>query len=104
MDRYDHWEVWAYPAVQEIVGGKNDGGTVWSGFTVDVSQLLGELEVGQIGLSTAMADDPPELAIEGMFRGRAVLIHLCLEPPADVEATEVLDLTSPGEARVRRKR
>jgi hypothetical protein len=104
MDRYDHWEVWAYPGVQEILGGRNDGGTVWSGFTVDVSVLLGELDAGQMSLSTAVAEEPPDLGIEGLYRGRAVLIHLCLEPPADVEATEILDLTRPGEAKVRRKR
>jgi hypothetical protein len=28
----DFWEARAYPAVQEIVGGKEDGETVWPGF------------------------------------------------------------------------
>jgi hypothetical protein len=104
MEQHDPWEVWFYPAVQEIVGGRNDGATAWSGFTVDVSQLAGELGVCQVGLSTAMAAKPPELTIDGLYRGRPVLIHLCLEPPADVQATEVLDMTRPGDVRVRRKR
>ena len=36
----DFWEVWVYPAVQEIVGGKEDGETVWSGFNFDVLEFL----------------------------------------------------------------
>lgn len=34
------WEIWAYPPVQEIVGGKEDGETVWSGFYFDVLAFL----------------------------------------------------------------
>ena len=37
----DFWEIWAYPAVQEIVGGKEDGETVWSGFNFDTSLIIG---------------------------------------------------------------
>ena len=29
----------------------------------------------------------PELVVEGKFRGKPVLLHVCLEPPEDVEAT-----------------
>jgi hypothetical protein len=41
--------------------------------------------------------------VEGRFRGREVLLHVCLEPPAGAEPTEVIDLTGPGGARVRDK-
>jgi hypothetical protein len=34
--------------------------------------------------------------VEGKFRGKPVLLHLCLEPPQDLEATEIIDLTRPG--------
>jgi hypothetical protein len=104
VDRYDHWEIWVHSRVQEVVSGRNDGARAWSGFTVDVSQLAAGLGLCQIGLNTATADAPPELSIDGMFQGRAVLIHLCLEPPADVQATEILDMTQSGDVRVRRKR
>ena len=40
----EFWEVWAYPAVQEIVGGKEDGETVWSGFNFNVLEFLREFE------------------------------------------------------------
>jgi hypothetical protein len=103
-DRYDHWELRVYPPVQEIVGGHNDGGTVWSGFTVDVSELLEELEAGHISVSTALGTDPPELLVEGRFRGKAVLVRLCLEPPEDAEATEIIDVRRSDRARIRKKR
>src|SRR5436190_22990704 len=39
----DFWEIWAYPAVQEIVGGKEDGETVWSGLQLRCSGILDRL-------------------------------------------------------------
>jgi hypothetical protein len=102
-DKDDCWEVWAYPAVQEIVGGENDGETVWSGFNFDLSQLLETLQTEHIGISTRMHPHPPEVTLEGGFQGKAVLLHLCLEPPEDAETTEILDLTEPDDAKVREK-
>jgi hypothetical protein len=93
-DEDDCWEVWVFPAMQEIVGGKNDGETGWSGFNFDLSGLLEEVEDEALSVSSAM-DDPPEIVLEGKFRGQSVLLHICLEPPQDVEATEIIDLTRP---------
>ena len=39
-----------------------------------------------------------KLVLEGKFSGREILLHVCLEPPEDVEATEFIDLTTPGGA------
>jgi hypothetical protein len=47
------WEVWAYPAVQEILGGERDGETGWTGFDFDVARLLRKLEGGHARISTA---------------------------------------------------
>jgi hypothetical protein len=93
-DTDDCWEVWVYPALQEIVGGKNDGETGWSGFHFDLSGLLKEVEAEALNVSSAM-DDPPELVLEGKFRGKEILLHFCLEPPEDAEATEIIDVTRP---------
>jgi hypothetical protein len=87
------WEVWAHPAVQEVVGGKGDGETVWSGFNFDVLGFLADFEPEAVGLSTRQPAHPPELTFEGKFRGRGVFLHLCLEPPEDAEATEIVDLS-----------
>ena len=97
------WEIWAYPAVQEIVGGKEDGETVWSGFDFDVLGFLGGFEPEAVGSSTRQQSQPPELIFEGRFRGQDVFLHLCLEPPEDAEATEIVDLSGNGGPVVRDK-
>ena len=99
----DFWEIWAYPAVQEIVGGKEDGETVCSGFDFDVLEFLSDFEPEAIGISTRRLNDPSELTFEGRFRGQDVFLHLCLEPPEDVEATEIVDLSGDGEPVLREK-
>ena len=102
-DADDCWEVWAYPAVQEIVGGQHDGDTGWSGFNFDLSGLLEEVEPEALSVSARMEQAPPEVVVEGKFQGQAVLLHVCLEPPEGVEATEVVDLTGPDGPRVGEK-
>lgn len=99
----DFWEIWAYPAVQEIVGGKEDGETVWAGFHFDVLEFLADFESEAVGINTRQHDHPSELTFEGKFRGRGVFLHLCLEPPEDAEATEIVDLSGDGGPVVRDK-
>jgi hypothetical protein len=99
----DFWEVWVYPALQEIVGGKEDGETVWSGFNFDVLGFLKEFEAEAVDISTRQPSHPSELAFEGKFRGQYVFLHVCLEPPDDAEATEIVDLSGPGGPVVRDK-
>jgi hypothetical protein len=92
----DSWGVWVYPAAQEIVGGKEDGETVWSGFNFDVLDFLKGFTPDAMGISTRQPAHPSEMTFEGEFRGRYVFLHLCLEPPDDAEATEIVDLSGPG--------
>jgi len=89
----EFWEIWAYPAVQEIFGGQKDGETVWSGFNFDVLEFLTDFEPEEVSLSTRRHVDPSELTFEGRFRGQNVFLHLCLEPPQDAEATEIVDFS-----------
>jgi hypothetical protein len=89
--------------VPEILGGEHDGETSWCGFNFDVSALLESFEAEHIGMGTGMGEAPPELLVDGKFRGKEVLLHVCLEPPEDAEATEIIDLTTPGKASVREK-
>jgi hypothetical protein len=102
-EKGDCWEVWVYPAVQEILGGKHDGETGWCGFQFDVDRLLEEFRVVHLSASSSMGQEPPELVVEGKFRGKEVVLRLYWEPPEGVEATEIIDLTRPGGARVREK-
>jgi hypothetical protein len=99
----DFWEVWVCPAVQEIVGGKEDGESVWSGFDFDVLGFLNGFAAEAVGLSTRQHVHPSEMTFEGKFRGQGVVLHPCLEPPEDAEATEVIDLSGPGGPVVRDK-
>jgi hypothetical protein len=99
----DLWEVWAYPAIQEIVGRKEDGETVWSGFNFDVLEFLKDLEPEAVAINTRQHIHPPELTFEGKFRGRELFLHLCLEPPEDAEATEIVDFSGNGGPVVRDK-
>jgi hypothetical protein len=99
----DFWEIWAYPAVQEIVGGKEDGETVWSGFNFDVLEFLKDFKPEAVGVNTRQHVHPPELTFEGSFRGQGVFLHLCLEPPEDAEVTEIVYLSGGGGLVVRDK-
>jgi hypothetical protein len=71
----DGWEVWVYRAVQEIRGGKHDGETGWCGFNFDLSALSEGFEAAQISLSANVGQQPPELLVEGKFRGQEVFLH-----------------------------
>jgi len=103
-DQDDNYlEVWAYPAVQEIVGGEDDGETVWSGFNFDVLEFLNDFEPEAVSISTRQHVHPSEMTFEGKFRGQGVFLHLCLEPPEDAEATEIVDLSGEGGPVVRDK-
>lgn len=97
------WEIWAYPAVQEIVGGKEDGERVWTGFNFDVLEFLKDFKAEAVGVRTRRDTLPSELTFEGDFRGRGVVLHLCMEPPEDAEATEIVDLSGNGGPVVRDK-
>jgi hypothetical protein len=44
--------------VQEIVGGKDDGETVWAGFNFDVLEFLNELEPESLSFSTRQLTRP----------------------------------------------
>jgi hypothetical protein len=93
----------AHPAVQEIVGGKEDGETVWSGFNFDVLEFLKDFEPEAVAVNTRQHIHPSEMTFEGKFRGKGVFLHLCLEPPEDAEATEIVDLRGDGGPVVRDK-
>lgn len=99
----DCWEIWAYPAVQEIVGGEADGETVWSCFNFDILQFLTDFEPVAISISTHVDVDPSELTFEGKFLKKEVFVHICLEPPDDAEATEIIDVRGTRGLRIRDK-
>ncbi len=103
VDAQDSWEVWAFPAAQEIVGGQHDGERSWSGFNFDVSRLQEQFQARHVSLHAANSEHPSEMVLGGKFAGEEVLLHVCLEPPADAEPTELIDLTGQEGARLRER-
>lgn len=102
-DERDCWEVWAFPAMQEILGGTHDDETGESAFDFEVLHVLQQFVAEHVGVSTARSPDHPELILKGKFRGQAVLLHVSLEPPKDLGSTEVIDLTAQGRSGVGEK-
>src|SRR5262249_15316849 len=86
--RGDGWEVWVYPAVQEVLGGRHNGKSGWGGFTLDVSKLLEQFPAGRISLNTGNRRRPSELVLEGDFQGKPVRLHLWMRPPAEAAVEE----------------
>jgi hypothetical protein len=68
-----------------------------------VLEFLSDFEPEAVGISTRQHVHPPELTFEGKFHGQDVFLHLCLEPPEDAEATEIVDLSGDGGPVVRDK-
>lgn len=66
-------------------------------------EFLKDFEPEAVGLTTRQLVHPSELTFEGKFRGQFVFLHLCLEPPEDAEATEIVDLKGDGGPIVRDK-
>lgn len=82
---------------------KKDGETVWSGFNFDILEFLTDFESDSVAHSTRQLNDPSELTFEGKFQGHGLFLHVCLEPPEDAEATEIVDFNGDGGPVVRAK-
>jgi len=66
-------------------------------------QFLTDFEPEAVAMSTRQHVHPSELTLEGTFRGKEVFLHLCLEPPEETEATEIIDVSGNGGPVVRDK-
>jgi len=94
------FEIRIFPAVVELVGGKDDGETVYHGFRVDLKALqealfplFDEIEEWEFDNAIGQADDLPRpaITISGTLKGNggnALTIHICPYPPEDAEVAE----------------
>lgn len=90
------WEVWAYPTPVELVGGAHDGEVVVPGFRLDLEALRAAFEsVVAFGWDALGLNDPggPHIYIEGVFRGREVLLQVLAQAPAGEEPGLKFDTT-----------
>lgn len=88
----------AYPVYQEIVGGKDDGLKVWTGFRFILGELLKNesLTVKNIEVASHCNHCNPHPMVElvGTFEGNEFDLIVMLEPKLYTEAVEILDIAS----------
>ena len=72
-----------YECVTELVGGKNDGAEVYSGYTVHATELLEKLgESSEITFccDLGITQHNPRITVSGKFKGRHVMIDFLSQP------------------------
>jgi hypothetical protein len=83
------------PVFQEVVGGEQDGMTVWSGFRFDLSGFLAERGVLVESVLAASycteCSETPYIGIKGTYFGKSFRLKLHLEPIPNTEPVEIID-------------
>ena len=87
------WLIVAAPAFQEVLGGEDDGKTVWTGFVFQVDKLLRVMMVENISAASVCneCNPTPALVIRGRYRGHRVVLKVCLEPVPGSPVVELID-------------
>jgi hypothetical protein len=89
------WQIEIAPIYQEILGGKNDGMKVWTGFEINLSDFLAEpgfdgIEFGAVSFCIE-CNAAPMICIRGKFQGQPFVMKLSLEPDPDSDPLEIID-------------
>ena len=103
------FEIWVYPSVVELLGGRHDGEVVYQGFRVDLSALqeilfplYDEVEDWELDNAIGQGDDlpRPSIMISGRLKGNddTLTIHICTQPPPDAEPAEKHRCSGPVKA------
>lgn len=83
------------PVFQEVVGGEQDGMTVWSGFRFDLSGFLVERGVLSDSILAASycieCSETPYIGIKGSYFGKPFRLKLHLEPIPNTAPVEIID-------------
>jgi hypothetical protein len=98
------WVLEAHPVFQEIIGGKEDGERVWSGFLFDFLMFsrfngvwIKQCFVQSLCTNSLEEDESenieisPSLMIKGKFYGNKFALSVLLEPSEDSETVESVD-------------
>jgi len=98
----DGWEIEVAPVFQEVVGSKDDGMRVWSGFRFDLSSFLAERGVLVENVLAASycteCNEMPYIGITGTYYAKAFDLRIHLEPVPGSAPVEALD-TLTGQVR-----
>lgn len=87
------WLILAAPVFQEVLGGEDDGKTVWTGFVFHTEKLLRAMAVESISAASVCNGccPTPSLVIRGRYRGHRVGLKVLLEPIPGSAAVELID-------------
>jgi hypothetical protein len=87
------WQIVAAPVFQEVLGGEDDGKTVWTGFVFQAEKLLRAMTVESIGAASVcnQCSPTPALVIRGRYRGHRVKLKILLEPIPGSPVAEIID-------------
>lgn len=87
------WLILAAPVFQEVLGGEDDGKTVWTGFVFHIEKLLGAMAVESISAASVCQEcsPTPALLIRGRYRGYPINLKVLLEPVPGSPVAEVID-------------
>ena len=89
------WQIEVAPVYQEVLGSKDDGMKVWTGFEFDLSGFFGEPGVFALGFGAVSycvdCNATPIIAVRGRFQGVPFVMKLHLEPIPESEPVEIID-------------
>jgi hypothetical protein len=101
-DGKEEWQIEVAPIYQEVLGSKDDGMKVWTGFEFNLSGFFGEPGVFALGFGAASycidCCPTPFIGVRGRYHGQPFMMKLHLEPIADSDPVEIID-TLKGEVR-----
>ena len=87
------WAILAAPVFQEVLGGEDDGKTVWTGFVFHTEKLLRAMVVESISAASVCNEcsPTPALVIRGRYCGHRIVLKVCLEPMPGSQVVELID-------------
>jgi hypothetical protein len=87
------WVIVAAPVFQEVLGGEDDGKTVWTGFVFQADKLLRGMAVESISAASVCQQccPTPTLVIRGRYRRNRITLKLLLEPVPGSPVAEIID-------------
>ena len=87
------WQITAAPVFQEVLGGEDDGKTVWTGFVFQADKLMRAMTVKSISAASIWPDfnRTPTITIRGRYRGHRVCLKVLLEPVPGTPVVEIID-------------